>query len=730
MPFHVLCFAALAPLWFRVGTSSGNEPAFLSVFVRHRASPYYTHANVTADGLRKGAVPQGGRKAQLQPRTYTPWMDMREIMQDGRKLPRERFCVRMIRRWDVPLTNSAFVVEFSTDATNLYKRLIRKGPGSGLYFAVDAEEDGGWRIVQDAEGAKAARTTAEALPRCGGRAPTLFPVSTGFAVDRDVAMPSVVEDELAVLHALGLNGLKGREYDFPFCRLWSPVAGEYPHQDRELLRRKALEWGRTLGSSPGSPKAVLVNTGDETSVGPEHATNCTVCAGKVPGGPTLEKSAGERYYRTMRTVIDATTEGLRATKDAVGEVLPDVPVAINNGISLLFCGNLATSGVDWFSVYGTGALTYGWGEDWANFGRTKQINSLYWDAMRAACLTRNTPFGFYDILAHNGWEIRAKAFSAVGRGARSLHYFNYGPWYTTASDSQSARPEVLAAIREVNFALGTTEREILAAHCAKGDAAILVGLTGDIWMVGEDSEYGMEREAMSLLLRHCNVRTDVLGEDQVAERLKEYPMLFVLDRNVRRDVAKTILDWVGKGGRLYLGPNAMTMDEANEPLALGFERTAYVKNEKVGRPKFELVKRKELDRYEGMRVIVGSSKPYFEERTAGRGKVLAFGFFPGLDYWGTATANANRFGMLEYPTAHRDFFAKKVLRDLPLRCETSDPLVEIHLLEGPKADVLAFANWSGASTETAYVVRRPDGTVQKKGRIRLEVGGFEVLRRQ
>ena len=725
-PILSLAFAAISPLWFRVGTSPGNEPAFLHLFVYHRASPWFTHANVNSSGLKKGVWPQGGEKAKLKPRTYTPWMDLREIMQDGKKPPSERFLATMVRTYNAPMSNSAFTVEFSLDGTNVCKRFIRKGAGSGMLFTTDQLADGSWRIEQDAEIAARTRRVVEAMPPAEGRAPVLFPLTTGLALDRKTVAHGVMEDEIAIFRALGLNGCGGSRKEFPHCRFSAFVGRGFPHPDPADVLKRVEDWHRKNLEPAGDCRAELVNTGDETGLSPLHMTNCTICAAKVPGGPTLDKTQGLRYYRTMRTLTETAADSLRVVTDTFGRVRPGLPVAVNNATDLVFNGNLVSSGMDWFRIYGTGALTYGWGEDWSNYGRTKQINSIYWDAMRAACLERGIPFGFYNIIAHNEWEIKAKSYSAVGRGARSLHYFDYGPQYAITSDAKSRRFDALASMREFNFALGAVEREVLAARCAKGDAAILLGVTGDLWKAREDNEFGMERSAMSLLLRHCGMRTDILGEEMVARHLGEYPMLFVLDRNVRRDVAKAILDWTRKGGRLYLGPNAMTADEANEPLDLGFVRDAYSKSEKVGFPRFHLVKCKELDRYEGMRVIVGSSKPYFEERNEGRGRILASGFFPGLDYWGSATVNTNRFNMLEYESAHRAFM-KKVIAGIPLRCETSNPLVELHLLEGPKADVLALVNWTGARTDVRYTVRAPDGTVRRSGIRRLGAGGFEVL---
>jgi hypothetical protein len=208
-----------------------------------------------------------------------------------------------------------------------------------------------------------------------------------------------------------------------------------------------------------------------------------------------------------------------------------------------------------------------------------------------------------------------------------------------------------------------------------------------------------------MLLRHCNVRTDVIGEDSVKRELSRYRMLFVADRNVRADVAREILAWTRSGGILCLGPDAMAADEFNRPLNTALPRPEYKKYQKVGRPKFELVNREVFDEYEGMEVIVGAAKPYWRELNLGKGEVRMLGFFPALDYWKKGSENHDAFGMLEFPEAHREFFRRNVLKGVRRRAVVSEAAVEISLLEGPDADLLVFSNWSGRPKTVRFAVR-------------------------
>lgn len=742
---------AAAPLWMRVTNRPESDPSFLHVFVRHSAKPHYQHANISTAGLREGPVPQGGKQTRLAPGGSSPWVDLSPVLGNGKGKFLDRFCFSMISRWGEAVTNATFDLEFSTDRKSVLRKIERRGPGSGLYAVLSATSDGVFSVRSDAECVAEEVRRYRELPAVPGRAPERFPMATGFAVNPSVARPEVYEAELKMLRGLGINCANGRAGDFPYRRLTAFGLGPFVHADADTSRAKAAAWREKLRGAAGPSSTLLVNVADEPSVKPEHVKGCAVCAQGVPGGATDDPREGGRYYRSVRHLLDETARSFRTIRESVWTVLPDVPVSVNNGISLVFHGNLARSGIDWFKVYGDGCLTYGWGEDWANFGRTRQINSIYWDAMRAACAPRRLPFGFYDILEHGGWDVQAKAFSAIGRGARQLCFFNYGPWYAISSDQQSRRPEALEAIRRVTFAVGSVEDEICAATCARGDAAILLGLTGDIWMAAEDSEYGMERTALSLLLRHCNVRTDVLDENRVAQDLGRYPLLFVLDRNVRRDVAETILAWVKGGGRLYLGPNALSADEDNRPLDLGIERSPYRKEQEVGRPQFELVKCRELGRFADMRMVVGRCEEPWKDLRVGKGTVHMSGFFPGLDYWGSARTNANSRGLLDYPPAHGRFFKDRVLSGVPIRCETTDPRVEASLLAGSSSCVLVFSNWTGVPAEVGFVVHRAgkakvraaagtrllkadsvlrDGHLDLEGRVAIGAGGILVLERK
>ena len=73
-------------------------------------------------------------------------------------------------------------------------------------------------------------------------------------------------------------------------------------------------------------------------------------------------------------------------------------------------------------------------------------------------------------------------------------------------------------------------------------------------------------------------------------------------------------------------------------MSVALPRPEYVKRQKVGRPKFELVRREVYDSFEGMDVIVGFAKPYWNTLRVGRGEVREVIMATNPDTEGEATA--------------------------------------------------------------------------------------------
>ncbi|RYE37099.1 MAG: hypothetical protein EOP21_14390, partial [Hyphomicrobiales bacterium] len=318
---------------------------------------------------------------------------------------------------------------------------------------------------------------------------------------------------------------------------------------------------------PDRSRWAMLDLMDEPGFEFDHVKECPACQGgfakylrdlglaekridklKLSNDP---QNGGDKmsYYYTRRYMNHLMTEMLRVGTQSAQKHLPGMPTTSNFACELI-SGNLVSRSVDWFEILESGALTYGWNEDWAGWGRSRQINGYYVDVMRAACRKRGLDFGIYNILAHTPWEIEAHGFLEIGHGVRSMSFFEYGPYYAISSDTNSHRPEIYGAIKRIAYPTGAVETDLLASKPVAADVAQLLSVTGDIWHATRDNAFGRERAWLNLLLRHCNVRCEVLSEDDLATHLANYKMLFVTDANLKRAAVPPLVKWVRDGGVL------------------------------------------------------------------------------------------------------------------------------------------------------------------------------------
>ena len=205
----------------------------------------------------------------------------------------------------------------------------------------------------------------------------------------------------------------------------------------------------------------------------------------------------------------------------------------------------------------------------------------------------------------------------------------------------------------------------------KGDAALLLSETGEIWqLLAGKNEFGKDRMALSLLLNHLGVRTDVLNEDDVLDRLGEYRQLFVCDRNIRRVCVKPLCDWLKAGGTLIVGKDALSADEANAPIDFSeFEKS---------------------------------------------GKVLRIGFSSMKDYVLAAQQDGKAiYSKRVWPEEPRRQLAEVVkAAGIVPAVKTSDPLVEAQVVVSPHGRLLVVSNWRCEPTRvtvTGTALKRPIG---------------------
>ena len=704
----------LHPLYVQIRMLEDQAaPTVIHVFGRLSRSPSYPpHMNINKKGLHIGAYNGFARKKDwLKAGDASPWVKISDHLTFNGN-DRLSFDARSgYRQHD---KQASFEILFSTtpDEKNIVKRYVRRGRGNGIIVAINLPSG---TITSDQEESRKNLARAEATTDVpGGKAPVKYPFISGVRVGPQTMVDEVIKNEAQVVKSLGLNGVIGAmssseeaEQHFPkytlsafFFHLNKKCFAQPKTREIEALM---IEQGKTIARHKRKP--LFINLMDEPDYDVNHVVKCAFCKSnfaaflaenkvKVSGMPTLDKKQGELFYWTLRYRNRVVTNFFKAATDAAAKHLPGVFTTANFAPDVTG-GNSVGRGCDWFEILNSGALTYGWHEDWANLSGTYQCVGFQNAVMRAACRKNNVTYGIYNILCRHPWEVEAKGFAAIGYGNSAMHFFNYGPHYANASDMNSQRPEIYQAIKNVTFAAGAVEDTLVVARPVRGDVAMLLSSTSDIWNRGGDGIFGKERVYLHMLLRHCNYSADVLSEEDLSTELKNYKVLFVVDSHIIKSQLKYILDWVKQGNTLYLGANALMYDEANKALKLPFARKAYTSLHKVSRGQDHFVRpSKKHKKFQKMTIIGGQQLPMNSSVKLGRGRVICSGFFPGLSYMHEAVpAGKNIYSIRNYPEAHRNYIAS--LKLPAPRVVSSDYRIEAHLLESADKYLIVLSNWTG-----------------------------------
>ena len=447
--------------------------------------------------------------------------------------------------------------------------------------------------------------------------------------------------------------------------------------------------------------------------------------------PCSDTNYPHLFYWSSRFGINTVTEFIRTCTQAAEKQNPEWLTTLNFANQLR--STLAGSGLDWFEIFRSKAMTYGENEDYVAWVKNFQIRGYLMAVMRAACQTHGYHYGPLAAYPSNtGWDVVAGGFSQIGQGATYISFFNYGPHYISASSPCSGLQWVHDSTRHLTYATGAVEKYLFGAKVMRCDVATLLSTTSDIWNFDQSADgqtfanlYGMERIYLYLILRHLQASVDVLAEEDLTEELKKYPMLLVSDSHLRRAFAQPVRDWVEAGGTLYVGANALAYDEYNQPLGLlegmGLQRSALEIDENLmpGRPEYELRHRKSLglvqtkdpfnaifatQKLSGGETLfkLGDEEAAMVEVGFGKGRIIAACTFPAMEYIKTSDWNKDlpTLSTVHFKSGPRDFIAKALERGRVVpRAYCNNMFLEANLLEKGNVVIVALANWSGQEQE-------------------------------
>lgn len=699
----------------------------------------------------------------------TPWISLHDRITVSKAVVPTIKAVHGNVGWAAkPVEESYFTVLFSTTPSDegVFHKVERSGRGCGVAFLLRHKGDN-FSLISDGSESAENLKRAEAVGDVPGKRPVKFPFATTLNIG-NASSQEVVDNELSAVSKIGINtfglgtssdimpyamdkyGFTHRDgYNFALFAYYKKDKTEcVGHPLYDTIDKTAAAFKDSLEKSGTLKYTSHVCMMDEPWYALDHISKCDDCIARFPAflksqkgltpqmmglesfeqaKPSLSAENPVLYYWSARFFNHNMTELYRAGTKAVEKYMPGMKTCVNFGTEAT--DNILGHGNDWYEIYKTGALTYGVTEDWQNICGTYQFGGFQSNALRMVCQPNGYKYGIYNICysGRTKWEIEAKGFSHIGQGVSSMTFFSYGPVYASV-DSGSGNPDMYKGIKTLTYATGANEDAVLGSKVARGDVAMLYSRTGDIWAIKnrkDGNHYGKERTTMHMLLAHCGVRAELITEYDLASRLKDHKMLFALDRHIERENLIPIIDWVKKGGILYLAPGALEKgryDEVHPEIsALKLPRSSFALKPMKGyylastlynaKPddfitadseKFSVIFKGEALDKSGGKVIVESEKdePLVSVVELGKGKIIMSTFFLGLSYAKTGKAGEKSIKNCwsSYSPAGT-LIAKKILDEAKIKplVSTDNYLVEAHLLEGANEDLIVLSNWNGAA---------------------------------
>lgn len=450
------------------------------------------------------------------------------------------------------------------------------------------------------------------------------------------------------------------------------------------------------------------------------------------------------YYWSTRFYPEAMSTGFAAATAALKRqfnpnLLTVANLANRNGLSFTASpgkpiGNgtdttqdSAGGAPDWFDLARKKAISCIWTEDWFS-----DFNAMEWsflgDLLRCSAREGSIEYGAYVVGKTtgdlpNGEGGKYKIMSLVGQGAKAIVPYTFGPWRVFGDGFSEQEPTYQSLANGIRL-MGKSERLTFPGRPRHGNVAILFPQSTQTWAVTPSQQYFYANEPWGLhaALTHEQYLVDFVDEFGVeAGNLDKYKYstLYVTAPNLTMKTQQEILKWVEAGGTLVLSPGAAVADEYNEPTHLltdlmGAHPAAEVKPDSLVnltepvtiQMTDERLEAKEVStkfRVEPLVATAGKPLAAFVDgkaaivaATKGKGRILSFGYWPGLTYWHSADRSDNtRLPQSFSVDARRAITAAAHFANAKKPVEVSQDVIEARLLESEKGIAITLLNWIG-----------------------------------
>ncbi|MFN0070563.1 MAG: beta-galactosidase trimerization domain-containing protein [Chloroflexota bacterium] len=362
--------------------------------------------------------------------------------------------------------------------------------------------------------------------------------------------------------------------------------------------------------------------------------------------------------------------------------------------------------------------------------------------------------------------------TSIIHGARAIDLFRIGPeQINTENYIASDDIDRYRALQEALYALGPVEETILnGTHRPTNTALVLLESTDRWEQVSPARGPGIpantrlrsqasttERKGLWQALRHAHVPVDMVVESDITDgTIDRYGVLYLAGPQISSSAAQGLSQWVAAGGTLVAVAGAGIQDEfgaTSDVLdsALGLHGRTVRKAATFFRPRIEVPRLEALDRVtlvnapsSGFDAVAWQETLHLEAGTEvlarfndgsaaivqhrhGEGRAIVFGTLPGTAYIQTGVGSPPPLPdrgpfmhrpLLNYDPTLRESITRWAAETMPLRPHTSQPLVEIGLIETPSQIVIPLGNFGERDIDVDISVPEA-GSVEAVSTVRL-----------
>ena len=376
------------------------------------------------------------------------------------------------------------------------------------------------------------------------------------------------------------------------------------------------------------------------------------------------------------------------------------------------------STIDLWELYKQPGLDVVWAEDWFEYmPPSSGVTAWYADLMRSQAKYRNLPTGTYPIIGHGGGTnpavVLLKYYERLMRGCTIFNLYPYSPRGNEASWLDNTKNAV--SLAELHRDVAEVEDIIVGGKVLPAKTALVYPMSCMLW----DRNAFQKAVALYLAHLHAGIPMDIITEQDVVDGYgKDYRLLYLVGRNIRRDILPIIDTYVKNGGTVVCSSPEIRdpYDEKieNSSKLFGASSMEIVQDEDIGRFAYEFKSKQPVDTvlwgnkeikiygqkskiipFSGAEVLANFSdgSPAIIRTKKGKGTVYLFGFAPGLSYMHGDYGKNDVFPTMLYQNKDERVLCTFIAAGLENTVKISDAMVGGRIIVNTEASLVGLVDY-------------------------------------